>query len=128
MATQTTKGGFGARKPAAPAAAPAAEVQTGATKSYDDHWGDVVDMVSADGRKSKYIKFSKDISDPATGLFIPKGFIVDFETYQDIYDRTPNPTEKMLNWLNERQKPFTTPKGAVLTSFGQIKKPFKPGT
>lgn len=120
-ATQQTKG-FAGRKPAAPQAAPAEQAQT---RTYEDHYADVTQMQRADGRISKYVKFVRDIEDPATGLFIPKGTIFDFETFQDIYDRTANPSEKMLNWLNERQKPFTTGTGNVLTGIGQIKKPFK---
>lgn len=135
-APQTTKGFAGRSKAgaAAPAAAaapaqPAGAVATGAaTGKYEDHYADVTQMDKADGRTSKYVKFVKDIQDPATGLFIPKGTIFDFETFQDIYDRTPNPSEKMLNWLNERQKPFVTATGATLTGIGQIKKPFKPST
>lgn len=120
--TQTGKG-FGKGKPAAQAAGgtPAA-----GTRNYDDHYADVTQMQRADGRTSKYIKFVKDINDPATGLFIPKGTIFDFETFQDIYDRTEQPSEKMLEWLNGRQAPFTTATGAVLTGIGQVKRPFKP--
>ncbi len=127
MATPQTKG-FGART-AKPAATAAGTTDTAAAANkYEDHYADVMKMEKADGRVSSYIKFAKDIQDPATGLFIPKGTIFDFETFQDIYDRTANPSEKMLNWLNERQKPFTTGTGAVLTGIGQVKRPFKKET
>lgn len=125
MATPQATKGFGSKASAA-SKAPAVSVQKSeGTSKYEDHYADVTQMQKADGRISKYVKFVKDISDPATGLFIPKGTIFDFETFEDIYNRTPNPSEKMLNWLNERQAPFVTQTGATLTGIGQIKRPYK---
>lgn len=93
----------------------------------EDHYADVTEMeTTKDGKTttSKFVKFVQDVSDGE--LFIPKGTIFTFETYEDIHARTPNPSDKMLAWLNKRITPFTTPKGAKLTGFGMIKRPYKP--
>lgn len=91
----------------------------------EDHYADVTEMVSPKGAKSKYVKFVQDVSGD-NGLYIPKGTIFAFETFDEIYNRVPNPSQKMLDWLTARTTPHTTEKGAVLTGFGQIKKPFTP--
>lgn len=90
-----------------------------------DHYADVTEMVSAEGKKSKFVKFVQDVNGD-NGLYIPKGTIFTFDTYSDIYERVANPSQKMLDWLTSRTEPFTTTKGAVLTGFGIIKKPFNP--
>lgn len=114
---------FGQKNAAKEAAKTAPQTNAGPPA---DHYADVTEMVNSEGKKSKFVKFVQDVSDPATGLNIPKGTIFTFDTYTDIYERVANPSQKMLDWLTSRTEPFTTTKGAVLTGFGIIKKPFNP--
>lgn len=98
-----------------------------AAKQYappEDHYADVTEMETPEGKKSKFVKFVQDVTGD-NGLFIPKGTIFTFDTYSDIYERVEKPSEKMLKWLNGRTAPYTTPKGVILTGFGIIKKPYK---
>lgn len=90
----------------------------------EDHYADVTEMVTAEGKKSKFIKFVQDVNDG--NMHIPKGTIFTFDTYTDIYERVASPSAKMLKWLDQRAAPFTTNKGATLTGYGIIKKPYKP--
>lgn len=116
----TQSRGFGQK-----AKAPPSSANEPAKKDYSDIYADVAQSERPNGKTSKYIKFGKDVGNPETGLFIPKGTIFDFETFDDIYERTQNPSEDMLNWLNKQKTPYTTEKGVVITKLGQIKAPFK---